>query len=146
MNHFLKYVGIGGLSTLIQFLLLGLFIKLNFMPALVLSTTTSPLKFIFNQPELTIAPEVLASSLSYFSSSIFNYLANYHLTFASNTSHRKTLPKFMAATSLGLTANTSLFAVFFALFGHYLVAQCLATGITVFLNFTVHKLWIYKGH
>jgi putative flippase GtrA len=29
---------------------------------------------------------------------------------------------------------------------HYLAAQVLATGITVLLNFAVHKFWIYRNH
>lgn len=122
MKYFIKYVGIGGLSTLIQFALLILLVKVAQMP------------------------EVPASATSYALSSIFNYLANYHYTFASSSSHAKTLPKFVLAVALGLGANTLLFAVFFKVFGHYLLAQLLATGITVFLNFLVHKLWIYKGH
>lgn len=121
MKYFIKYLGIGGLSTLIQFALLFLLVK------------------------LAHTPEIIASATSYALSSIFNYLANYHYTFASSSNHAKTLPKFVLAVALGLGANTLLFAVF-NLFTHYLLAQLLATGITVFLNFLVHKLWIYKGH
>lgn len=122
MKHFIKFLGIGGISTLLQFALLALLI------------------------EFKLAPEIIASATSYFLSSIFNYLANYHFTFSSNSSHSKTLPKFAVTVGLGLTVSTLLFAVFLHLFGHYLVAQFLATGITVCLNFLVHKLWIYKGH
>mgnify|MGYP006173132529 CR=1 FL=1 len=48
-----------------------------------------------------------------------------------------------------------LFAAFLWLFNnylalpwveHYLAAQFLATGITVVLNFAVHKFWIYRNH
>ncbi|HWV14375.1 MAG TPA: GtrA family protein [Cellvibrio sp.] len=122
MNHFIKFLGIGGLSTLLQFALLALLVEFN------------------------LAPEVIASALSYFLSSIFNYLANYYLTFSSNSSHSKTLPKFAVTVGLGLTVSTLLFAVFFKLLGNYLLAQVLATGITLCLNFLAHKLWIYKGH
>lgn len=122
MKHFIKFLGIGGISTLLQFVLLALLV------------------------ELKLAPEIIASATSYFLSSIFNYLANYHFTFASNSSHKSTLPKFVATVGLGLTVSTLLFAVFLHFLGHYLVAQFLATGITVCLNFLVHKLWIYKGH
>ena len=122
MKHFIKFLGIGGISTLLQFVLLALLV------------------------ELKLAPEIIASATSYFLSSIFNYLANYYFTFASNSSHGKTLPKFAVTVGLGLTVSTLLFAVFLHLIGHYIVAQLLATGITVCLNFLVHKLWIYKGH
>ncbi len=120
MKRFITFVGIGGLSTLIQFLLLIILV------------------------ELRLLPELIASPVSYLLSSIFNYLANYHITFSSNKSHTETLPKFMAAVALGLTSNTLLFALFFWLLDNYLIAQFLATGITVFLNFMVHKLWIYR--
>jgi len=124
MKRFITFVGIGGLSTLLQFALLI---------ALV---------------ELHLLTELIASPVSYLLSSIFNYLANYHLTFKSNKSHTETLPKFMVAVGIGLTSNTLLYALFLWLLGNnnYLIAQILATGITVFLNFMIHKLWIYKHH
>jgi putative flippase GtrA len=120
MKSFLKYLGIGGISTLIQFLLLTLF------------------------AESKLIPVVVASAMAYILSSIFNYFANYHFTFTSNLSHSKTLPKFIAAVGLGLASNTLLFALFYHFLKNYFVAQFLATSITVFLNFLSHKLWIYK--
>ena len=131
MIRFAKFVGIGGLSTLLQFLLLMLFVEFN------------------------LTAEVVASALAYALSSIFNYWANYRYTFASNSSHRDTLPKFIAAVALGLSANTLLYASFlyaldnYLLTGmdkNYLIAQFFATSITVFLNFLVHKMWIYRNH
>jgi len=122
MKHFIKFIGIGGISTLLQFALLALLVESKLVPA------------------------VTASALSYFLSSIFNYMANYRFTFTSNSSHRQTLPKFAVTVCLGLTVSTLLFAVFFKVFGNYMLAQFLATGITVCLNFLAHKLWIYKGH
>ena len=120
MKRFITFVGIGGVSTLIQFLLLIVLV------------------------ELRLLPELIASPVSYLLSSIFNYLANYHITFNSKKSHAETLPKFMVAVGLGLTSNTLIYALFLWLLDNYLIAQCLATGITVFLNFLVHKYWIYK--
>lgn len=122
MKRFITFVGIGGLSTLLQFMLLIIMVELHLLP------------------------ELIASPVTYLLSSIFNYFANYHLTFNSQKSHAETLPKFIAAVALGLTSNTLLFALFLWLLDNYLVAQFLATGITVFLNFMVHKLWIYKHH
>lgn len=122
MKHFIKFLGIGGIATLLQFLILALLV------------------------EFELAPAVVASALSYFLSAIFNYLANYYFTFASQSSHSETLPKFALTVALGLTLSTALFAGFLHLFGNYLLAQILATGITLCLNFLVHKLWIYKGH
>lgn len=129
MMHFIKFLGIGGIATLLQFLILAALVELELAPAL-----------------FGLEPAVVASALSYFLSAIFNYLANYYFTFASSSSHSKTLPKFALTVALGLSLSTLLFAGFFHLFGYYLLAQLLATGITVCLNFLIHKLWIYKGH
>lgn len=131
MKRFVLFVGIGGISTLIQFLLLILFVESHFLP------------------------EVIASASGYVLSSFFNYWANYHYTFKSSSSHTQTFPKFVFAVAIGLSANIMLFAAFLWLLNnylalpwveHYLVAQFLATGITVVLNFVVHKFWIYRNH
>jgi putative flippase GtrA len=129
MIKLLKYIGIGGISTLIQFGLLTLLV------------------------ECYLTPEVIASAASYALSSIFNYLANYRFTFGSNLSHLKTLPKFVLAVCIGLSVNTLLFSIFLNIpysneLGQYkyLVAQFMATSITVLLNYLIHKFWIYKGH
>lgn len=131
MKRFALFIGIGGLSTMIQFLLLILFV------------------------ESRLLPEVSASVSGYILSSFFNYWANYRYTFNSRSNHRETYPKFVVAVAIGLSANTALFAAFLFLFDHYLplplvehylVAQTLATGVTVVLNFCVHKFWIYRNH
>jgi putative flippase GtrA len=132
MVKFVKFAFIGGAATLLQFFLLGLFVELG-----------------------GLLP-VVASGASYVVSAIFNYLANYYLTFASNTSHKQTLPKFIVTVALGLALSTSLFAIFlyalenYLLLGTklfetaYLIAQLFATLITLVANFLMHKLWIYK--
>lgn len=122
MKHLMKFLSIGAFSTLLQFVLLALLV------------------------EFKLAPEIIASATSYFLSSIFNYLANYYYTFASNSSHSHTLPKFAMAVGFGLTLSTLLFSAFLHLLEHYMLAQLFATGITLCVNFLVHKLWIYKGH
>jgi len=122
MKRFILFAGVGGVATLLQFALLALMI------------------------ETQLLPEVWASAVSDFFSSVFNYLAKYHLTFTSSAKHRHTLPKFAATAGLGLCVNTLLFALFFFLVKQYLVAQCLATGLTLILNFLAHKFWIYRNH
>lgn len=132
MVKFIKFAVIGGAATLLQFFLLGLFVEIfNFAP-------------------------VTASAASYAASAIFNYLANYYLTFASTTSHKQTLPKFIATAALGLALSTSLFAAFLYVLENYvlpdtkllnmayLIAQLFATLITLVVNFLMHKFWIYR--
>lgn len=130
MKRFALFLGIGGIATLLQFLLLILFV------------------------ESRLLSEVYASAAGYGLSSIFNYWANYRYTFNSKSSHKETFPKFVLTAALGLSTNTALFAAFLFLFDHYfhlgwvehyLVAQFLATGITTVLNFLVHRFWIYRN-
>lgn len=131
MKRFALFLGIGGFCTLLQFLLLIIFV------------------------ESQLLPEVYASAAGYALSSFVNYWANYHYTFKSTSRHKDTFPKFVVAVAIGLSTNTALFAAFLFIFEHYLplpwvkpywVAQVLATGITVVLNFLVHKIWIYRNH
>ncbi len=132
MVKFVKFVFIGGAATLLQFFLLGLFVEFG-----------------------GLIP-VVASAISYVSSATFNYAANYYLTFASQTSHRQTLPKFIVTICIGLAFSTSVFAIFLhflekhilhnshLLQSAYLIAQLFATLLTLILNFVMHKFWIYK--
>lgn len=122
MKRFVIFAGVGGAATLIQFIFLALLV------------------------EFKLLPEVAASAVSYGLAAVFSYLANYHLTFASTSNHSETLPKFIATAILGLSVSTLLFALFLFLINQYLVAQCLATGITLVLNFSIHKWWIYRNH
>jgi putative flippase GtrA len=132
MVRFIKFAIIGGAATLLQFLFLGLFVEfLGMVPT-------------------------LASATSYCCSAVFNYLANYYLTFNSNSSHRQTLPKFVVTVAIGMALSTALFAIFHYLLTHfilvdtilldraYLIAQLFATLLTLIANFLMHKFWIYK--
>lgn len=131
MKRFALFLGIGGISTLIQILLLMLFV------------------------ESGLLPEVIASAAGYLIAAFFSYWANYRFTFNSQQSHWKAAPKFALTVALGASINTLLFAVFFYIFNHlwrppilepYIAAQGLATGFTLIINFAMHKFWIYKKH
>ncbi len=120
MKAFATFVGIGGLATALQYGLM-----------------------IFLIEWLTISP-VLASASSYAISALVNYTANYYLTFKSNAQHLQTFAKFMLATAVVLMVNTLLFSFFFKAGLHYLWAQIIATLITLFVNFIIHRFWIYR--
>lgn len=131
MKRFALFLSIGGISTLIQFLLLILFVETRLLSA------------------------VSASAASYILAAFFSYWANYRFTFNSKQSHWKAFPKFALTVALGLAINTLLFAILFYAFIQlwrppwiepYLVAQALATGLTLIVNFVMHKFWIYKEH
>lgn len=120
MKGFTKFASIGGLATLFQYGLMILFIEYWNIDA------------------------VITSAGSYAISAFFNYLANYYWTFNSDARHLQTLPRFILVSSLVLILNTLLFSVFFNAGLHYLIAQVMATVITLFVNFVIHKFWIYR--
>lgn len=129
MTQFLKFLLIGGTATLVQFSMLALLV------------------------ELLMLNPILSSATSYLAGAVVNYWANYKYTFASRAKHKETLPKFCTTAAIGLGVNTLLFAGFLVLLdtdwintiiAPYILAQCLATGITVILNFALHKFWIYR--
>ena len=122
LNRLVLFVGVGGIATLLQFILLALLI------------------------ELRLLPEIAASAVSYGIAAIFSYLVNYHFTFASNSNHWHTLPKFVVTAAMGLGLSTLLFAIFLFLINQYLIAQFLASGLTLVFYYSMHKLWIYRKH
>jgi putative flippase GtrA len=121
LNHLIRFVLVGGGATLLQFVLLFIFVELGY----------------FNK--------ILASALSFAISAVFNYLMNYHFTFASEKSHSETAPKFILVAALGLLINSTSFALLLVVMPHYLFAQIGATLITLLINFLLHKMWIYRS-
>ena len=117
----MPFLMVGLFATGLQFLLLTVFIEF----------------FALNK--------VFASASSYALSAACNYLLNYYLTFNSQQEHRSTLPKFMATAIIGLMINTLSFSIMLKLFGYYLIAQIIATGITFITNYLLHRYWIYRS-
>ena len=116
----IKFLGVGGLSTIVQFALLTAFV------------------------ESGVLPEVAASAVSYLLSAAVNYLLNYHLTFASNKKHSETLPKFVGVVGVGATVNTLVFALANGVLPWYWLSQCIATVVSTVANYVLHKVWIYR--
>ncbi|WP_428818681.1 GtrA family protein [Microbulbifer sp. MCCC 1A16149] len=86
---------------------------------------------------------VLASALSFCCSALANYLLNYYLTFQGGVQHRRALPRFVLVAALGLTINTLCFSLALAV-APYLLAQVVATLVTLVVNFVLHHFWIYR--
>ena len=121
LSHLIRFALVGGSATLIQFALLYLFI------------------------EYAHVEKVIASASSFAISAFYNYLMNYHFTFASEKSHAETAIKFVIVASFGLLINSLTFALLLLVMPHYLVAQIGATIITLIINFLLHKIWIYRS-
>lgn len=116
----LRFLGVGGCATLLQYGLLVLQVQLAGMPA------------------------VAASAACYAASTLFNYAANHRLTFRSRRAHHSALPRFLLVAALGLGINTLVMWFAHEHGGrHYLVAQLLATAASLCWNFLACRHWAF---
>lgn len=114
-----RFAAVGGVATAIQYAVLVLLI------------------------EWVGLQEVLASAVSFSLSALINYLLNYYLTFSSGVGHRQAFPRFAVVAAVGLAINTLCFSLAVTLLP-YLLAQLVATLVTLVSNFLFHQLWIYR--
>lgn len=115
-----RFAAVGGLATGFQYLLLVAMV------------------------ELAAVDAVVASALAFTLSSVINYLLNFYFTFdGGGARHRHALPKFAVVAAIGLITNTLCFALALLLLP-YLIAQLVATLITLIGNFLLHQFWIYR--
>jgi putative flippase GtrA len=92
-----------------------------------------------------LAGPVVASSFGFAVGALANYALNRSFTFRSSQAHAEALPKFAIVALLGLAVNASLIWLFHIPVGlHYLLAQVLATGGTLLLNFTLNRIWTFS--
>ncbi len=119
-QQLLRFLITGGLSTLVQYVLLIISIE-----SLGIAKTTS-------------------SALAYGLAAIVNYVLNYHFTFEAKSPHKQTLVRFAYVVSIGLLLNTIAFYLAIQMSSHYILAQCIGTGVTLIFNFIAHKYWTYS--
>ncbi|HEY7772482.1 MAG TPA: GtrA family protein [Marinagarivorans sp.] len=115
----MAFLCVGGSATLVQLVLLAVFI------------------------EFVGLAKVLASATAYLLSAGYNYMLNYYVTFGSRESHWVTLPKFVLVVAVGVLINTSVFAACLP-YLPYLIAQVIAIGAALVANYLLHKFWIYR--
>lgn len=119
---FIKFLGVGGAATLIQY---GILI------ALVEGLQTNA---------------VVASTVGYVISGIFNYTLNYYFTFSSEARHTLAAAKFIIVALIGLALNSSLvYLLADILEVYYIAAQIVATLVVVIWNYVGHKHWTYSS-
>lgn len=118
---FLIFCGIGGISTAIQFAVLGALVEL-----------------------LSLSP-IAASIIGYCTSALTNYALNYRFTFASDQPHSVTLPRFALVSTTGLAINAGLMTLFVTFLGaNYWIAQGLSTGAVLVWNFGANLAWSFR--
>ncbi|MCZ8133129.1 MAG: GtrA family protein [Steroidobacteraceae bacterium] len=119
-ERFLRFALVGGTATVIQYAVLIALVELAELPA------------------------VRASTVGYVTAAVFGYFANYRWTFSSDRAHAGTAVRFAAMTGFGLTLNAGIMWVLHHALGlHYVLAQVVATGTGLFVNFAVASRWVY---
>lgn len=85
------------------------------------------------------------SVAGYVLSAIFSYLGNYYLTFHSGKRHSEAMAKFAVVVGVGAAINFAIeYALADVLRMHYLLAQVIATGITMLINFFISRGWAFR--
>lgn len=120
-QQFVSFLMVGGLATALQYLILIALVQLG------------------------SADVVMASSIGFAISAIFNYLLNRRMTFRSSRAHTQALPRFMVVACTGLILNALCLSLLHDQVGlHYLIAQVIATIVTLVWNFVLNRLWTFS--
>jgi len=119
---FVRYIGAGGIGTLLHYV------------TLLLVVQTTPVK------------PAMASMLGALVGALTNYVLNYHLTFASNMPHRRTLPRFLVVAALSMAVTGAGMALLTdRLHMHYLVAQFFCTLLVLIMGYALNKMWTFAA-
>lgn len=117
---FLRYCMTGGLGTAAQYIILIAGVQVVDMP-------------------------VMFSSLGAIAGAVINYFVNYHYTFKSRQSHLRTMHRFFGVALIGFLLNSVIMGIcIHRLRLHYLLAQCLSTGIVLIWGFAVNLVWTFQ--
>jgi putative flippase GtrA len=119
---FVRFLIVGGIATLIQYIVL-------------ISTVE---RWHWNA--------VLASSLGYALSAVANYLLNYYFTFRSDGRHEVAAARFAIVAAAGFALNALLMELLAAkLHVPYVLSQILATIGTLIWNYWANLKWSFGG-
>ncbi len=89
---------------------------------------------------------VVATSVGFAVSALFNFTASYFFTFRSEAPIARSAGRYVVVSGTGLLINSSLFWVQIEAFGfHYFVAQVFATGTVMFWNFILGRLFTFAS-
>ncbi len=98
------------------------------------------------QVECLGADAVPSSGIAYGASSVFNYWANYHWTFASTQRHTRAIWRFVLIALGGLLLNVLLMQILVAVVNWpYLPAQFMTTILVLLWNFFAHRHWTFAN-
>ena len=120
-SQFMKFLVVGGLSTICQYaVLIGL------------------VEFFRTDP-------VIASGIGAFFGAVLNYFLNKTATFQSTAKHKTTVPRFIVVAVIAIGLNALLMALFIKSFGiAYIPAQIITTGLIIFFTYNANRFWTFK--
>lgn len=117
----MRFLTVGAIATFIQYAILVVLVELCAMKA---------------------AP---ASTLGFAVSAVANYLLNKRFTFGSSLRHRDAATRFVAVALLGLCLNYAAMLLLMMIGANYFLAQFIATGAVLIVNFALGSMWVFKG-
>ena len=120
LNIYSSFLIIGALATLLHFAILILFVEV----------------FDISSP--------IASVCGYATSSVFNYTANYYVTFKSKKNHLRAA--FMFVIMVCISLNITYFCMLLLTTGfesNYVFAQLLTTFLVLIFNFLFSKIVVF---
>ena len=120
-KQFVRFVGVGGVATALQYLILVVLVS------------------IFDIKPMS------ASTVGFLISSLVNYELNCRFTFNSASTRQKTMPLFYCVVAIGLLINALVMHIFVSvLLLHYLLSQIVATSVVLVSNFTLNRVWVFR--
>ena len=119
-RQFLSFAGVGAVATAAHYLTLLVLV------------------------EGSLAHPAPASAAGAAVGALVSYALNYRLTFAAQSPHRKTLPKFLAIAVFAMILNFVLMhALITFLSLPYIAAQVAVTGVMLLLTFNANRNWTF---
>lgn len=121
INQFVRFTLVGGIGTSAHYVVLVVLVS-----------------------DFGVNP-ILGSTAGFLVGMITNYVLNRRFTFNSQTSHREALWRFGAIAMAGIGINTAIMVLLIEVMGlHYLLAQMVATVLTLSWNFVGSRYWAFK--
>ncbi|MGB3209628.1 MAG: GtrA family protein [Desulforhopalus sp.] len=121
LKQFLCFTGVGAVGTVAHYLVLVCFVEV-----------------------LSIDP-VAGSISGFIVGAVVNYTLNYYLTFKSTARHKDTGPKFFFVALIGFFINSLVMYTLVNMLGvHYVFSQVISTGLVLFWNFFVSRIWVFN--
>ncbi|RJQ30572.1 MAG: GtrA family protein [Peptococcaceae bacterium] len=123
----IKFALVGGVNTFIDWAVYLLIIKI-FSPESIIYYTA-------------------AKGFSYFCGMINSFFLNRYWTFnvQSSDNEKNRFLKFVLVNAVSLGINTGSLYLLLRLNGHHLVALFLATAASFVFNFSLNKMWVFRG-